>query len=294
MKKRGVNIRLNCRVIDIKNENGVFRSVLTDSGEEISCDACILATGGLSYPSTGSTGDGYELAKRLGHNITGLYPSLVGLKTEESWVRELEGLSLKNVVLKVFIDSKLKFKEQGEMLFTHNGVSGPLILTASADFAKSIHEGKKTELYIDMKPALSHEELEQRILRDFGEMSNKSIKNVLIHLLPSSMVPVLIRLCGIEDERKVNSITQSERKNIVNTVKAIRLTVIKSGDFSEAVVTKGGIKVSEVNPKTMESKLIRGLYFAGELLDVDAYTGGYNLQIAWTTGYTAGLTMGSE
>ncbi|MBR4343841.1 MAG: NAD(P)/FAD-dependent oxidoreductase [Lachnospiraceae bacterium] len=293
LRSLGVDIRFNCRVLDIKTEGGRFASVITDSYGEISGDSCIIATGGLSYPSTGSTGDGYRIADKNGHTITELLPSLVGLKTEETFVREMEGLSLKNIVLKVFINGKQKFKEQGEMLFTHNGVSGPLILTVSADFAKDIASGKQAELVIDMKPALSYEELDARILRDFGEMSNKALKNVLIHLLPSSMVPVLIGECGIDGEKKVNSVTVEERKKLADTIKAFKLHVKNSGDFSEAVVTKGGIKVSEVNPGTMESKLVKGLYFAGEILDVDAYTGGFNLQIAWTTGYTAGMTLGA-
>ena len=233
LRSLGVDIRFNCRVLDIKTEGGRFASVITDSYGEISGDSCIIATGGLSYPSTGSTGDGYRIADKNGHTITELLPSLVGLKTEETFVREMEGLSLKNIVLKVFINGKQKFKEQGEMLFTHNGVSGPLILTVSADFAKDIASGKQAELVIDMKPALSYEELDARILRDFGEMSNKALKNVLIHLLPSSMVPVLIGECGIDGEKKVNSVTVEERKKLADTIKAFKLHVKNSGAFNE-------------------------------------------------------------
>ncbi len=291
LKKLKVTILLGTRVTDIRIKDGVFSSVMTDTKGEITADACIIATGGLSYPSTGSTGDGYEFAKKLGHKVIDTLPSLVGLKTEEDFVKEMEGLSLKNIVLKVTVNGKQKYKEMGEMLFTHNGVSGPLILTASSDFARDIAAGKKTELVIDMKPALSAEELDARILKDFGKMTNKSVKNVLGALLPSSMVPVFLKVCGIDEDKKVNSITAAERRKMVETIKGFKLTVKKSGDFSEAVITKGGIKVSEIDPKTMESKLVKKLYFAGEVIDVDAYTGGYNLQIAWTTGYTAGLVM---
>ena len=291
LKKLKVTILTGIRVTDIRVEDGSFFSVMTDVNGEMTADACIIATGGLSYPSTGSTGDGYELAKKLGHKVVDTLPSLVGLKTEEDFVKEMEGLSLKNIVLKVTVNGKQKFKEMGEMLFTHNGVSGPLILTASSDFARDIASGKTIELFIDLKPALSPEELDVRILKDFGKMTNKSVKNVLGALLPSSMVPVFLKVCGIDEDKKVNSITAAERRKMVETVKAFKLTVKKSGDFSEAVITKGGIKTSEIDPKTMESKLVKKLYFAGEVIDVDAYTGGYNLQIAWTTGYTAGLTM---
>ena len=291
LKKLKVTILTGTRVTEIREKDGSFYSVVTDSNGEMTADACIIATGGLSYPSTGSTGDGYELAKKLGHKVVDTLPSLVGLKTGEDFVKEMEGLSLKNIVLKVTVNGKQKFKEMGEMLFTHNGVSGPLILTASSDFARDIASGKTLELFIDLKPALSPEELDARILKDFGKMTNKSVKNVLGALLPSSMVPVFLKVCGIDEDKKVNSITAAERRKMVETVKAFKLTVKKSGDFSEAVITKGGIKTSEIDPKTMESKLVKRLYFAGEVIDVDAYTGGYNLQIAWTTGYTAGLTM---
>jgi len=291
LKKLKVTILTGTRVTEIREKDGSFYSVVTDSNGEMTADACIIATGGLSYPSTGSTGDGYELAKKLGHKVVDTLPSLVGLKTGEDFVKEMEGLSLKNIVLKVTVNGKQKFKEMGEMLFTHNGVSGPLILTASSDFARDIASGKTIELFIDLKPALSPEELDVRILKDFGKMTNKSVKNVLGALLPSSMVPVFLKVCGIDEDKKVNSITAAERRKMVETVKAFKLTVKKSGDFSEAVITKGGIKTSEIDPKTMESKLVKKLYFAGEVIDVDAYTGGYNLQIAWTTGYTAGLTM---
>ena len=291
LKKLKVTILTGTRVTEIREKDGSFYSVVTDSNGEMTADACIIATGGLSYPSTGSTGDGYELAKKLGHKVVDTLPSLVGLKTGEDFVKEMEGLSLKNIVLKVTVNGKQKFKEMGEMLFTHNGVSGPLILTASSDFARDIASGKTIELFIDLKPALSPEELDARILKDFGKMTNKSVKNVLGALLPSSMVPVFLKVCGIDEDKKVNSITAAERRKMVETVKAFKLTVKKSGDFSEAVITKGGIKTSEIDPKTMESKLVKKLYFAGEVIDVDAYTGGYNLQIAWTTGYTAGMLM---
>ena len=291
LRKQKVDIRLNCPVKEIKLKDKRFNSVITSDGEVIGGDACIIATGGLSYPLTGSTGDGYVFAERMGHTVTERIPSLVGLKTEETFVKEMEGLSLKNISLKVLINGKQKMNETGEMLFTHNGVSGPLILTASARFAKNIFRGEKTSLVIDLKPGSDADGLDQKMVREFGVMSNKAIKNIMGHFVPASMVPVIIRLAGIDPEKKANAVTAQERKKLISVIKGFTLNVRKSGDFSEAVVTQGGIKISEVNPKTMESLLAENIYFAGEVLDIDGFTGGYNLQIAWTTGYTAGLTI---
>ncbi len=291
LKKLKTEIRYNCCVKEIKTLNGSFNGVVTDNNEIIYGDACIIATGGLSYPSTGSTGDGYRFAEKLGHTVIKGIPSLVGLKTEETFVKEMEGLSLKNITLKVFLDGKQKMKETGEMLFTHNGVSGPLILTASAKFAKKIAEGKPVLLAIDLKPGMDAEALDGKIVREFSEMSNKAVKNLLGHFVPASMVPVILDLSGIDAEKKANSVTLEERRKLVGIIKNFELKIKKSGDFNEAVVTQGGIKTGEINPKTMESQIVKNVYFAGEVIDVDGYTGGYNLQIAWTTGYTAGLTM---
>ena len=288
LRQNGVKILLNTGVKKILDRNGVFSGVETDRGEVILGDACIVATGGLSYPSTGSTGDGYEFARRMGHTLTKMYPSLVGLKTKETFVKEMEGLSLRNIAVKFIIDGKEKFREQGELLFTHNGVSGPLILTASALFTGDIASGKKTKLIIDLKPALTEEALDARIVRDFTSMSNKAVKNILGGLVPSSMVAVVLRLSGIGGDKKANSVTANERKNLIKVIKSFTLEIKNTGDYSEAVVTKGGISTKEINPRTLESLKCSGVYFAGEVIDVDAFTGGYNLQIAWSTGYTAG------
>ena len=290
LRNIGVKIELNTTVRRIDQKDGVFSQVVTDKGE-IKADACIIATGGISYPSTGSTGDGYEFAISLGHTIIPTLPSLVGLKTKEIFVKDMEGLSLKNIGLKCVVDGKEKYKDMGELLFTHNGVSGPLILTASSYFAKDIASGKKLVLKIDLKPALSEEALDGRIVRDFTSNSNKALKNILGGLLPSSMVPVMLSVCGIDPEKKANSVTAGERKNLVRNIKEFCLNVTRSGDFSEAVVTKGGVCTKEINPRTMESLKCKGVYFAGEVIDVDALTGGYNLQIAWSTGYTAGMNQ---
>lgn len=287
----GVKILLNTAVTDIKTENGRAKGVKTDKTGFIEADAVIVATGGLSYPSTGSTGDGYGFAVSLGHSIVPTVPSLVGLKTKETFVREMEGLSLKNIRLKCYVDGKVRYKEQGEMLFTHNGVSGPLILTVSSLFAREMASGCKIILSIDLKPGLSEEELDNRLLRDMTAMSNKSLKNILGGLVPSSMVPVFINVIGIDGDKKGNSITIKERRRIGALLKDFRLEAVRAGDFNEAVITKGGVNIKEIDPKTMESLKCKGVYFAGEVMDVDALTGGYNLQIAWSTGYLAGMSI---
>ncbi len=278
------------RVVSLLVENDTVKGVVTDFGNEYSADSVIVATGGLSYPRTGSTGDGYRLAKSVGHTVTELRPSLSALVCREGICSECMGLSLKNVSIKVFDTKKKKeiYDDFGEMLFTHFGVSGPMILSASAHLRDM--EKERYEIYIDLKPALSHEKLDARILRDFSDNSNKSISNVLALLLPKSLISPILRLSHIKQSEKINQITKEMRKNLVDTIKALKLTVMDFNDISEAIVTSGGIKISEINPKTMESKLCKGLYFAGEVIDCDGYTGGFNLQIAFSTGHLAGLS----
>ena len=288
LEKKGVNIHLNCEIKKVITKDGAFDSLLYNGGS-MEGDACIIATGGLSYQSTGSTGDGYRFAKEAGHTVTKLSPSLVAVETQENFVKELMGLTLKNVTLKLVQGRKILYSELGEMLFTHFGISGPLVLSASSYIAAEIQ--KKRELpviRIDLKPALSEEQLDARILKDFEEAKNKCFKNALDHLLPQRMIDVIVRLSGIDPEKKVNAISKEERKALVQVFKNFTLHVAGLRDYKEAVITKGGISVKEVVPSTMESKLVTGLYFAGEVLDVDAMTGGYNLQIAWSTGYAAG------
>lgn len=264
----------------------------------LKADAVIVATGGLSYASTGSDGDGLRFAKDSGHKLTPCIPSLVALETEESFVKDLMGLSLKNVECRLFHKNQVLYHERGEMLFTHFGVSGPLILSASTQLPKLIRKQKTDSgsleeviISIDLKPALTGEQLEERILRDFSQAPNKSLKNVLGGLLPSAMIPVMLKLCGISGEKSVNAVTKEERRALVGQMKELTLHVTGTRGFSEAIVTSGGVKVSGINPSTMESKTIEHLYFAGEVIDVDAVTGGYNLQIAWSTGYLAGSSV---
>ena len=301
LKKNNVEIHYNEKVEEIlyKEENGekVVIGVKSDK-EEIYADKVILATGGKSYPLTGSTGDGYKLVQKLGHTITDIKPSLVPLEIYENDIcKSLQGLSLKNVSIKVIDTQKNKiiYEDFGEMLFTHFGVSGPIILTASAHLAryKSIDEkfeSKKIKLIIDFKPALSEQKLEARLLRDFDEFKNKQYKNSLDKLLPQKLIPVIIQESKIDETRKVNEITKEERKRLVYLLKNFTFKIKRLRPIEEAIITKGGINIKEINPKTMESKLIKNLYFAGEIIDVDSYTGGFNLQIAYSTGYVAGLS----
>ncbi len=285
VKKNGVKIYFNTKVDKIVSENESIKCVIA-KGKEYNCDSVIIATGGLSYPVTGSTGDGYKFAKALGHNITECYPSLVPLKVKENWISELMGLSLKNVKLTAKINGNEIYSDFGEMLFTHFGVSGPLILSLSR------YINDKTALNpvisIDLKPALDNKSLDSRILRDFQKYSNKDFRNALKDLLPQKLIPVIIRLSGIDEFKKVNSITKEERYKLLNLIKNLKLTVIDTTGYNEAVITSGGIDVDEIDPSTMESKLVNGLFFAGEVIDCDAFTGGYNLQIAFSTGYLAG------
>lgn len=283
--------RIKGRVVELIAENGEIRGIKTEDGEELSADAVIVATGGVSYPLTGSTGDGYELAKQVNHTVTELKPSLVPLVCHEGFCSDLQGLSLKNVEISVLNTENYKeiYKDFGEMLFTHFGVSGPLILSASSHM-KDI-KPRKYEIHIDLKPALSYEQLDKRIQRDFLENSNKNFINALDSLLPKKLVPVIVRLSGIKPSVKVNQITKQMRSELVNLLKDLKVTVMGFRPIEEAIVTSGGVSVKEIDPKTMESKLCKGLYFAGEVIDVDAYTGGFNLQIAFSTGKLAGSSI---
>lgn len=286
-RRSGVMI-LTDRAVSLEISDGKVNGVKTESGKIIEADAVVVATGGLSYPLTGSTGDGYTLAKQAGHTVTELCPSLVPVTVKEGWCSELQGLSLKNISVKVLVadSGKQVYTDFGELMFTHYGMSGPVILSASA-YMRDV-EVKGYKVVIDLKPALEEEKLEKRILRDFSENSNKDFINSLGELLPRKMIPVIVRLSGIEPSRKVNQITREQRLSLVKLLKNLTLTVNGFRPIEEAVITKGGVKLSEIDPKTMKSKLVEGLYFAGEVLDADAFTGGFNLQIAFSTGFVAG------
>ena len=271
---------------DILTQDGAVSAVVTTEGT-IDCDAAVICTGGLSYPLTGSTGDGYRLAQRLGHTVTPTRASLVPLESDDPWCAEMQGFSLRNVTLTVYDEqNKVIYSDLGEMLFTHFGVSGPLVLSASAhmrDFSQH-----KYRLSIDLKPALDEKKLDARILRDFQKYANRDFKNALYDLAGHAMIPVLVRLSGIPEDTKVNAITREQRHRLVELFKHFPVSVTGTRPIDEAIVTSGGVSLKEVNPRTMGSKLVPGLYFAGEVLDLDAYTGGFNLQIAWSTGYVAG------
>ena len=279
--------RIKGRVTELIIDDGRVRGVKTDDGEEYSADKVIIATGGKSYPLTGSTGDGYELAKQAGHTIVDLKPSLVPLNCHEGFCMDLQGLSLRNVEITVMDMDNYKevYKDFGEMLFTHFGVSGPLILSASAHM-KDMRE-RKYEIHIDLKPALSYEQLDKRIQRDFLENANKNFINALDALLPKKIVPIIVKLTGIKPSTKVNQVTKEMRAKLVNILKDLKVTVMSFRPIEEAIITSGGVSIKEIDPKSMQSKLVEGLYFAGEVLDVDAYTGGFNLQIAFSTGVCA-------
>ena len=276
------------RVTKIKEEDGKVVSVILGK-REIKCDSVIVATGGKSYPLTGSNGDGYKLAEAMGHTVIPPKPSLIPIVTNEKWVSELSGLSLKNVELLAFNKKGKKvYSDFGEMLFTHFGISGPIVLSASAHLKN--YEKEEYKLKIDLKPALSSEQLDARIIRDFDKYKRKQLQNGLSELLPKSLIPVVIALSEIDPEREISFITKEERLRLLDIIKGIPLTIAGFRPIDEAIITSGGIKVSEINPSTMESKIVSGLFFAGEVIDVDAYTGGYNLQIAWSTGYLAGMS----
>lgn len=289
----------NTRVQKILVQNGEVLGVRTEK-EIIQTDKIILATGGKSYPLTGSTGDGYLIAKNIGHKVTEIRPSLVPLVIyEKNECKEMQGLSLRNVGIKIIDESKNKliYEDFGEMIFTHFGISGPTILSGSAHLVRykeidNLMKEQKIKLQMDLKPALTEEQLDERILRDFKEFKNKQFKHALDKLLPQKMIPIVIKKTKINEEKRVNEITKEERRNLVKVLKKFELTIKDFRPVEEAIITSGGINIKEINPKTMESKLVKGLYFAGEIMDVDSYTGGFNLQIAYSTGYTAGMHVG--
>ncbi len=287
IKRLGVKV-INKRVTKILTENGAVCGV-SAGGEEYRSQAVLIACGGKSYPATGSTGDGYALAEALGHTVTELKPSLVPLVSPDKYCAEMMGLSLRNVRLHLMDGSKCIYTEQGEMLFTHFGVSGPLVLSASSHI-RNMQQGRY-RLMIDLKPALSPEQLDARIQRDFAENLNRDFQNGIRKLLPAKLIPVAVKLSGISPEQKINGITREERRKFGELLKAFPVRVSGFRPIDEAIITSGGISAKEINPKTMESRLVSGLYFAGEVIDVDAYTGGFNLQIAFSTAYTAALNM---
>lgn len=268
----------------IITENGEVTGVKTDSGV-ISCRAAVICTGGLSYPLTGSTGAGYKMARELGHSIAPCRPSLVPLESDDEYCAQMQGFSLKNVTLSAYENDKLIFRELGEMLFTHFGVSGPLVLSASSHMRN--FGSAKYWLSIDLKPALDEKKLDARLLRDFEKYANRDFANSLCDLAGKTMIPVLVELSGIPAEEKVNSITRQQRHDLLRLFKEFQISISGPRPIDEAIVTSGGVLTKEINPRTMESKLVSGLYFAGEVMDIDAYTGGFNLQIAWSTAYVA-------
>lgn len=290
LQRLEVKVFLGTKVKKIEAENGRFQRLALADGTSVSGDACIVATGGLSYQTTGSTGDGHRFAKELGHKVTECFPALVPLEAKEGWVSELQGLSLKNAAISVCDGKKRLYEAFGEMLFTHYGVSGPLILSASSYIGKKLSR-KELKLYIDLKPALTKEQLDRRILRDFEENQNRQFKNAIGKLFPAKLVPVMIELSGIDPEKKVNVISKEERLHFAELIKKLPVTLTGLRGYNEAIITKGGISTKEVDPGTMESKLVKGLYFAGEVLDLDGLTGGFNLQIAWSTAYAAGNSI---
>ncbi len=306
LRQRGVDVRLRTRVREVLVERGEQESdrtavsqadgkakvkgVLLADGQRLPAEAVVLATGGLSYPTTGATGDGYQMAGELGHTIKACSPALTPMETAEDWCASLQGLSLKNVALSMNCGGRRIWHGFGEMLFTHFGISGPLVLSASSYYGKCKDKDQVTAV-VDLKPALSAGQLDRRILRDFEENRNKQFKNVIGGLYPSRLVPVMIGLSGIDGEKKIHEITRQERERLGSVTKNLTMHVLGLRDFSEAIITQGGIKVKEVNPSTMESRIVRGLYLAGEMLDLDAVTGGFNLQIAWSTGHLAGKSI---
>ena len=299
MKKNGVKIEYDTTVTEIITEHkgiseGDERDVVTGvkaaSGRIYPADAVIVATGGISYPTTGSTGDGYGFAEKTGHKVTALSPSLVPFTVAEEDVKELQGLALKNSGVTIYDGKKKLYEDFGELLFTHFGVSGPTVLSASSYVAKKIKE-HPLRLVIDLKPGLDTEQLDARVLRDFDEFMNKNFNNSLDKLLPKSLIPVVIKRSGIDEYKKVHEISREERMRLITTIKNFEFTLTGLRGYNEAIVTQGGVSVKDVDPSTMESKKVKGLYFAGEVLDLDAVTGGFNLQIAWSTGHLAGMSV---
>ena len=297
LKSVGVEVKLFSKVKEIittqheqDDAKTEIAGVILADGTTIKADAVILATGGVSYVSTGATGDGYRFAEKLNHKIVEPTPSLVPFETKENWVPELQGLALKNVAVKIVNGKKVLYEDFGEMLFTHFGISGPMILSASAAIKPELLK-EHPICYVDLKPALDEETLDKRVLREFEEAKNKQYKNSIQKLLPGKMLPVIIELSGIDPDKKVNEISKEERKRLVSLLKALPMTITGTRGWNEAIITRGGISVKDVNPSTMESKKVKNLYICGEVLDLDAMTGGYNLQIAWSTGYLAGNSI---
>lgn len=290
LKERGVEVRLHVKVKEISAADGRVTGALLANGQYIRADAVVLATGGLSYPTTGSRGDGHRIAEGLGHTLKTCTPALTPMETAEQWCTSLQGLSLKNVTLTMRCGGKQIWSGFGEMLFTHFGISGPLVLSASSYYGKCKDKTAVTAA-VDLKSALTMEQLDRRILRDFEENRNKQFKNVIGSLYPSRLVPVMILLSGIDGEKKIHEVTRQERSRLAEVTKNLTMRVTGLRDFAEAIITQGGVRVKEVNPSTMESKIVQGLYPVGELLDLDAVTGGFNLQIAWSTGYLAGRSI---
>lgn len=291
LEDKGVKIMLNSPVRDIKVKNNLIHSVILQNGLEIEGDYFIIATGGASYPQTGSTGDGYKFASKVGHKISNIKPALVPLEIEDPWVKNLQGLSLKNVELKI-INSKSKevYKDFGEMLFTHFGISGPIVLSSS----RYVKENEDQYAVLNLKPALTFEELDKRIQKDFNKYINKDFKNSLNDLLPKKLIDTIIKLSNIPEDKKVNSITKEERRNLCSLIQNLKMKIKGFRPIKEAIVTSGGINVDEINPSNMQSKIIPNLHFAGEVIDVDGYTGGFNIQIAFSTGYLAGTMVGDK
>lgn len=290
MNRLGVEVHLHAEVEKIltdREDPELIRGIRLKNGKEVAGDACIVATGGISYPSTGSTGDGLRFAEELGLKVTELFPALVPMEVKEWYAKELQGLSLRNVTAAIYDEKKKLYEEFGEMLFTHYGVSGPIIISASSSVGKKLKE-KELRLCIDLKPALTQEQLDQRILRDFEENRNKQFKNSVDRLFPAKLKPIMIELSGISPEKKVNEISKEDRIRFVKLIKEFPMTLTGLRSYKEAIITKGGVSVKEIDPGTMESKKIKGLYFIGEVLDLDALTGGFNLQIAWSTAAAAG------
>lgn len=286
LKKCGVQVHLHTEVKELIIEEGAVTGVCLSNGHILDADAVIVATGGFSYQTTGSTGDGYRFAKEAGHTVTEISPSLVPLTTKEDYIPKLQGLSLKNTGLTIKSGKKVLYKDFGEMMFTHFGVTGPMILSASAHIGKQLKKGE-LQAFLDLKPALSPEQLDVRILREFDAAQNKQFKNVISVLFPSSLTPVMLELGGIPAEKKIHDISREERLHFEELIKAFPFTITGMGEFKEAIITRGGVSVKEIDPGTMESRKIKNLYFIGEVLDLDAVTGGYNLQIAWSTAYLA-------
>lgn len=287
--KSKVKLHLNQTVENLITQNNKVLGIITKDKNKFYCDSIIIATGGLSYPATGSTGDGYKFAKQLGHRVTDLYPSLVPLTVKEEYCNNLQGLTLKNVEISIYYNKKMLYNKFGELMFTHYGLSGPVILSASGNIAPFINNNLL--LTIDLKPKLDNKMLDTRILKDFDKNKNKDFKNSLDELLPKKMIPVIIFLSNIAPNKKVNEITKDERKHLISIIKALPFNINGTRGYEESVITRGGVDVNYIEPSTMKSKIFENVFFVGELLDVDAYTGGYNLQIAFSSGYVAGISV---